>query len=97
MFTNVTLKFQNIEDNLPPRADDEFYGHRYSVPVLIANSVTGQIFDRIVRFDYRGHGWVFDGLPDGPDPENYEVIHVTHWASFPTSFSFDGHQEVKHG
>ncbi len=81
----VMLNFFDIREHFPPHDNDEYYGQRYSIPVLVANAITGQIFNEIVRYDFRMNGWVYSDLSDGPDPEDYEICHVTHWAKFPTN------------
>jgi hypothetical protein len=68
---------------LPLQANDEFYGDRYSKPVHIANSVTGQVEQCTVVYDYLDGGWCMCGLPDGLSCNNYELMLPTHFCYLP--------------
>jgi hypothetical protein len=68
---------------LPPKEQDEFYGDRYSVPVLIANAITGQVEHRTVVYDYQDGGWCLVGLPYGPSCHEYELLIPTHYCLLP--------------
>jgi hypothetical protein len=62
----------------PPRRNDEFYGKRYSVPVLSWNA-EGIINFKLICWDYDNAGWVDADLSEGPAPEDYE-LDVKTWA-----------------
>lgn len=72
-----------FNDGPPIKSNCEFYGDRFSVPVIGANKVTGQVFDQLIVYDYNGYGWSYHGLPDGPDCHNYETPHITHYMYLP--------------
>ena len=69
--------------NFPPLDEDKYYGKRYSVPVLAGNVNTGQVWETALRWDYQMLDWVESTFPNGPDPEDYEILVVTHWALWP--------------
>lgn len=85
----VKFDYDNYE-TWPPQDPDfgelDSPQNTLSVPVLVGNAVTGQVFEEVVRFQYlaRLRGWVYSSLVDGPNPENYEVCHVTHWMALST-------------
>lgn len=83
MDRSLRTRWQPIENGYPPHDSDSYYGDRYSVPVLAGNSITGQVATIAYCWDYQMLGWVFEGLNGGPDPCNYEVQHVSHWALWP--------------
>ncbi len=68
---------------LPDHGNYPFYADRYSVPVLVANKMTGQVFEQTVVYSFEGNGWCTYGLPDGPDPSDYECPVFTHFAYLP--------------
>ncbi len=79
-----TITWFNLDEVAPPpQAHDELYGARYSVPVLIANAVTGQVEQRTVVYDYEDGGWCLFGLPDGPSCYDYELMLPTHYCTLP--------------
>lgn len=80
----MTFNWFEIEGcGLPAKADSDFYGGRYSVPVLVANETTEQVFDQLVVYDFDNNGWCYHGLPNGSTPDDYEMIHVTHYGYVP--------------
>ena len=78
-----SVRWTSVKDGLPAPSNCEFYGERYSLPVLGANRNTGQTFDAVLVYDFRQGGWCFNGLPDGPNPNNYEVCSITDWGHLP--------------
>ncbi len=82
--TEANVNWFDINDTmLPPQRYDEFYGDRYSVPVLIANAVTGQIEEQTVVYDYEDGGWCLHGLRNGPSCKDYELMLPTHFCFLP--------------
>ncbi len=73
----------SVMDGLPTRKNDEFYGRAYSLPVIVANKHTKQVFDMVVVFNYDDNGWCYNTLPDGPNASDYEVCCVTHYQYLP--------------
>ncbi len=67
--------------DLPERAEDPYYGRRYSIPVLLHPSVASAMF----RWDYRMNGWVEATWRDGCNPDDYSDwdISPTHWLPLP--------------
>jgi len=59
-------------ENKPPRDNNQYYGTRYSVPVLCWDE-NGLINLNLVCWDFENNGWVFASLIDGPDPMDYEI------------------------
>ncbi len=83
-YVQGTFVWYNVEMSGPPVPEDnEFYGERYSVPVMIANSNTQQIEKRTVVFDYKDGGWCLYGFPDGANSQDYELILPTHFCYLP--------------
>jgi len=61
----------------PPRRNDEFYGTRYSIPVLCWNK-KHVLNNKLVCWNYDDEGWVDADLSEGPSPEDYD-IDVSTW------------------
>ena len=76
--------FEIDEVGLPPQEQNEFYGDRYSYPVLIANAYTGQMEPHTVVYDYDDGGWCLYGLPGGPSCHDYELMLPTHYCLLPS-------------
>jgi hypothetical protein len=72
----------STNDNKPPRKDDEYYGTRYSVPVLAWDN-NGIAVLNLVRWDYLYQGWVCADFANGPYPADY-ILEVAKWAIPPT-------------
>lgn len=80
---NDKLKLRNrwmdiSKHGYPPKSTDDYYGERYSVPVLAGNSNTGQVSKIAYIYDYDYNEWVEYAL-------NYDddIQHVTHWCLWP--------------
>jgi len=67
----------DVKDGLPEAENDEYYGKRYSYPVDAV--VNDEVYPRRLRWDYNMLGWVYAELPDGPDPDDYEIGDVSHY------------------
>ena len=77
------LWYEVNESCLPVRDSNEFYGARYSKPVHIANSHTGQVEDATVIYDFIDKGWCLHNLPDGGSCKDYELMLPTHFCYIP--------------
>lgn len=77
------LEWYDTVDEMPPKDTDDSYGRRYSIPVLVGNSVTGQVAWTAYRWDYDMAGWVDAALSQGDDPDDYERMYIDHWATWP--------------
>lgn len=82
--TECTITWYEIDEaGLPPREQDEFYGDRYSCPVLLANAHTGQTEPHTAIYDYQDGGWCLYGLPEGASCHDYELMVPTHYCLLP--------------
>lgn len=80
----LKTRWHNIDSTgYPPKDEKCEHNGRYSIPVLIGNSNTGQVGLQAFSWDYDMCGWVGYDLSEGPDPDDYEVQHVDHWAFWP--------------
>jgi|GEM_PF-3439286 len=59
--------------SVPNREKLDFYGDKYSVP-LVAYNEKGQVLPYMVRWDFNASGWVIATLPDGPSPSDYPEV-----------------------
>ena len=75
--------FSFLHDGAPSRADNEFYGDRFSVPVIGANQDSEQTFDHVLVYDYQEKGWCYCGLPEGAHPSHYDIFTITHYGYLP--------------
>lgn len=80
----IRTRWQCINEcGYPPKDNDQYYGKRYSVPVMVGNETTGQVAIVAYMWDYTEEGWVEATLCNGPYPGDYEVQYVSHWAMWP--------------
>lgn len=79
----MVFNWFRIQDvGLPPRLTSEYYGDRYSVPVIGANKYTGQVVCDIV-YDFEDKGWCKRGLSEGMSCKNYEMPFISHFGFIP--------------
>jgi len=80
----LKIRWQNVDEGrYPPKDNKGYYGDRYSVPVLIGDCNTAYVSYKAHAWDYLMGGWVEFDLNWGPDPEDYDIFNVTHWALWP--------------
>ncbi|WP_260430408.1 hypothetical protein [Burkholderia stagnalis] len=58
--------------NIPPAEVLEFYGDKYSLPVLLHDGE--RIMSVVARWDFTDDGWVDADFRDGPSPADYELL-----------------------
>lgn len=83
MDINLNINFNDLQDGLPKRTDQKYYGERYSIDVIAANITTCQVYDVPLCWDFEDEGWVHSSMDNGPDPENYKLPVITHFAPWP--------------
>lgn len=71
----------DVKERLPPRDNVGDFGGRYSVPVLVGNITTKQIWEEIVRYDYEFKGWCPATLEY--ISYEYEICTVSHYCFLP--------------
>lgn len=74
-----TVKWKSIDNGYPPK--DKIFKD-FSIPVLVANKITGQVWSEIVRYSFFENGWI-DANFNEPDPCDYEILNITHWMELP--------------
>lgn len=83
----MELKLRTIEGGLPPGVKDEYYGERYSGPVLIVHK-DGTIGHVVVRWCHQTAGWVDANLRWGPDSYDYDYVGlaIAGWLPIPDKY-----------